>query len=86
MVALLPALRCLLALFLLRRRSDEFKELEIVVLRHQLAVLRRETRRPQLSTTDRIFLAAARRLLPRPGWRRIELHPVVGFRLVSKCQ
>jgi hypothetical protein len=38
------AFRCVLQLVLLRPRSTEFKELEIVVLRHQLAVLRRQTR------------------------------------------
>jgi hypothetical protein len=31
------AFRCVLQLVLLRPRSTEFKELEIVVLRHQLA-------------------------------------------------
>ena len=35
-----PALRCLLQLALLRPRSQEFKELEIVVLRHELADVR----------------------------------------------
>ena len=55
--------RCMLQLVLLRPRSEEFKELEIVVLRHELSVLRRQTRRPQLTATDRVFLAAASRLL-----------------------
>lgn len=36
------AFRCVLQLVLLRRRSTEFKQLEIVVLRHQLAVLHRQ--------------------------------------------
>src|SRR5207247_2241550 len=63
------AFRCVLKLVLLRPRSTEFKELEIVVLRHQLSVLRRQTDRPQLTNTDRVFLAAASRLLPRSRWR-----------------
>ena len=37
------ALRCVLRLVLLRPRSSAFEELEIVVLRHQLAVLCRQT-------------------------------------------
>ena len=39
------AFRCLFQFVLLGPRSTEFKELEIVVLRYQLAVLRRQTRR-----------------------------------------
>jgi putative transposase len=58
-------LRCLLQLVVLRVRSNEWKELEIVVLRHELAILRRQTRRPPITVLDRFFLAAASRLLPR---------------------
>jgi hypothetical protein len=54
----------LLQLAALRLRSEEFKELEIVVLRHELAVLRRQAGRPELKPADRVFLAAASRLLP----------------------
>jgi putative transposase len=45
-------------------RSDMAKEIEILVLRHQLAVLRRCTPRPRISWTDRALIAALTRLLP----------------------
>jgi hypothetical protein len=52
----------LVALVLLLGRSDGSKELEIVgVLRDELAILRRDTRRPQLTTRDRLVLAALSR-------------------------
>jgi transposase InsO family protein len=62
------ALRWVLALATLRVRSDDFKELEIVVLRHELAILRRGSRQPRETWTDRLLLAAASRLLPRRRW------------------
>jgi putative transposase len=62
------ALRWVLALAALHGRSHDFKELEIVVLRHELAILRRGKRRLQTTWTDRVFLAAASRLLPRGRW------------------
>jgi putative transposase len=48
----------------LRTRSDTTKEIEILVLRHQLAVLQRRTPRPRMSWTDRAVIAALTRLLP----------------------
>jgi putative transposase len=74
------AFRCVLQLVLLRPRSTEFKELEIVVLRHQLAVLRRQADRAQLTTTDRVLLAAASRLLPRSRWRSFLVTPTTLLR------
>jgi hypothetical protein len=58
-------LRRVLELAVLRFRSKQCKELEIVVLRHELGILRRRTPRPPMTWTDRLFLAAASRLLPR---------------------
>jgi hypothetical protein len=40
-------------------RSDGSKELELLVLRHELSILRRQARRPQLTGNDRLLLAAA---------------------------
>jgi putative transposase len=68
-------LRRVLQIAALRLRSQEFKELEIVVLRHELAVLRRQVGRPALRPADRVFLAAASRLLPRTSWRSIVVTP-----------
>jgi putative transposase len=72
--------RSVLQLVLLRPRSEDFKELEIVVLRHELSVLRRQTRRPQLTATDRVFLTAASRLLPRSSWRSFLVTPTTLLR------
>jgi hypothetical protein len=60
-----------LQLIVLRFCSREFKELEIVVLRHELAVLRRRVSRPPFTTADRTFLAAASRVLPRVTWQTL---------------
>jgi len=49
-------------------QDDGSKDLEILVLRHQLRVLQRTAGRPQLRTLDRVLLAAASRVLPRGRW------------------
>jgi putative transposase len=54
----------LLSWILLRTRSDTTKDVEILVLRHQLAVLQRRTPRPRISWPDRALIAALTRLLP----------------------
>jgi putative transposase len=46
-------LRWLLEFVALRARSKEFKDLEIIVLRHELAILRRTARRPAITAVDR---------------------------------
>src|SRR5438034_89111 len=64
------SLRRLLELVALRRRSEREKEIEILLLRHQLRVLERQVARPQLTQADRALLAAFSRVLPRQVWRR----------------
>ena len=50
---------------MLRTHCDTAKEIEILVRRHQLAVLRRvQTPRPRMTRTDRALIAALGRLLP----------------------
>ena len=73
-------LRRVLQLVALRVRSHEWKELEIVVLRHELAILRRQTRRPAMTAVDRLFLAAASRLLPRARWPSFIVTPATLLR------
>ena len=62
------ALRRVLELMVLCWRSADAKEVEILVLRHQLAGLRRQHPRPRLQPQDRALLAALSRLLPRRRW------------------
>jgi putative transposase len=66
LTGLLYRLLCRLVRVLVRGGGE--RELEIVVLRHQLAILRRGGRRPRYTTVDRALLAAASRLLPRERW------------------
>jgi putative transposase len=58
-------LRCL-------ARADAAKDVEILVLRHELAILRRHNPRPRLSWADRALPSALSRLLP-PSVRRLRL-------------
>ena len=69
-----------LQLAALRIRSTDFKELEIVVLRHELAILRRRHKRPVLTAVDRLFLAAASRCLARDRWRSFLITPATLLR------
>src|SRR3954469_24076943 len=50
-------------------RAPDAKEVEIAVLRHQLAVLRRQVARPRYTLGDRMVLAVLAKLLPRDRWR-----------------
>jgi putative transposase len=65
----------LFALVFLLARSDRSKELELLVLRHELSILRRQLRRPQLTQSDRLVLAALSRLMPRRSWQAFVVTP-----------
>lgn len=49
-------------------RADGSKDLEILVLRHQLRVLQRTSGPLKLRAIDRVLLAAASRVIPRDRW------------------
>jgi hypothetical protein len=52
----------------LRGRRDRSKDLEILVLRHQLAVLRRQISRPRFEPDDEATLTAFVRVLDHDRW------------------
>jgi len=58
------AVRVLARLLVLSGAGEATKDLEILVLRHQLRVLRRTAGRPKFTPLDRVLLAAASRALP----------------------
>ena len=60
--------RMLTRLLVFPNGDDGTKDMEILVLRHQLRVLRRKTGRPRFTARDRALLAAASRVLPRQRW------------------
>jgi putative transposase len=65
--------RLLLDVLLSRKHRD--RELEILVLRHQLSVLQRTAGRPRLRAGDRFVLAALAQRLPRSAWRSFLVNP-----------
>jgi putative transposase len=63
-----PTLCRSIQLLAMLARGDAAKDLEILVLRHQLGVLRRQIPRLRLEPADRAPLTAIGRMLPRTRW------------------
>ena len=72
---LYAVVRRLLEFVVLLGRGDQAKELEILVLRHELSILRRQVGRPRFETHDRILLTALSRMLPRRSWTAFSVRP-----------
>jgi transposase InsO family protein len=74
------AVRRVMELLLWCFRSDDAKEAEILVLRHEVEVLRRQHPRAHLEAKDRAFLAALSRVLPRRRWSAFVVGPATLLR------
>jgi hypothetical protein len=61
-------------------RDGGAKDVELRVLRHEVAVLRRQVHRPDLQPADRVVLAALSRLLSRPRWAAFFVTPATLLR------
>jgi len=68
-------LRRVLGLFRSDERAAAEAELEIAILRHQVAILRRQVKRPIYRASDKTFLAAASRMLRREVWSALLVQP-----------
>jgi len=73
-------LRQVLQLMILVARGDRANAVEVLVLRHQVAVLRRQVRRLDLEPADRAVLAGLSKRLPRGRWAAFFVAPATLLR------
>jgi putative transposase len=73
--SLYVVVRLLLELVVLIARRDRVKELEILALRRELSILRRQVGQPRFEPRDRLLLAALSRVLPRRSWNTFVVRP-----------
>ncbi len=73
--------RSVLGLLVVLFRRDLSKEAELLVLRHENAVLRRHVGRVRYEPADRAWLSALARLIPRRRWS--EVFPVTPATLLA---
>src|ERR1700688_52467 len=69
------ALRHVLELVVVMTRSEGANQIELLALRDEIVVLRRQVCRPVYQPADRALLAALSRLLPRSCWRCFSVTP-----------
>ena len=74
-VFLYLAVRALLGALIRSRRGMHVKDVELLVLRHELEIRRRQVVRPKLRMVDRALLAAAACHLPRSSWGVLLVSP-----------
>ena len=74
-------IRCLLGCLTVLARGQVSKDAELLVLRHENAVLRRQAGRVRYQPGDRLWLAALSRLIPRRRWG--EVFPVTPATLLA---
>jgi transposase len=63
--------RCLLGCLMVLARREVSKDAELLVLRHENAVLRRKVSNVRYQPGDRLWLAALSRLIPRRRWGEV---------------
>jgi putative transposase len=61
-------------------RGSATKDAELLMLRHEVAVLRRQVTQPRVDWADRALLAGLARLLPRPAWGSLFVQPATLLR------